>query len=104
MTKNARINSKSHAKRVGLKSETENDIRIYQRAQPVKGLFAIKSINYDVCLQFNPHNNTYNVTTVKLRLTESITLTAVRYLTGNDVTGNLTHTKRSLRKAQPTFR
>ena len=88
MTRNAQINDKSDTKHVGLKRETENDIRIYARAQSDKGLFVLKSMNYDVCRQFNPQNTINNVTTVQLQLTESITLTLVRNLTGNDLTGS----------------
>jgi hypothetical protein len=88
MTNNAQINNKSDTKHVGLKREAENDIRTYERTQSDKGLFVLKSMNYDVCRQFNPQNTINNVTTAQLQLTESITLTLVRNLSGNDLTGN----------------
>lgn len=76
-------NKKSDTKHIGVKSETKFYIYIYERAQSDKGLFAVKSMNYDVCRQFNPQNTINNVTTVKLQLTESITLTLIRNLLGN---------------------
>jgi len=103
MTKSAQNNNKSDTKHTSVKSETKWYTYIYERAQSDKGLFAVMCTNYDVCRQFNPQNTINNVTTVKLQLTESITLTLIRNLTGNYLTGNLTHTKLSLRKAQPTF-
>ena len=87
MTKSAQINNKSDTEHVGLKRETENDIRIYERAQSDKGLFVLKSMNYDVCRQFNPQNTINNMTTVQIQLTESTTLNLIRNLTGNDLAG-----------------
>jgi hypothetical protein len=63
-------------------------IYVYMSGQSDKGLFVLKSMNYDVCGQLNPQNTINNVTTVQLQLTESITLTLDRNLTGNDLTGN----------------
>jgi hypothetical protein len=94
-------------KHASLKSETEYDIRIYvhvyERAQSDKSLFTVQSMNYDVCQQLQPQNTINNVTTVQLQLTESITLTLGRNLTGCDLTEKLTHTSRTLRKSQPMF-
>jgi len=61
--------------------------------------FAVPSMNYDVCRQFNPQNTINNMTTVKLQLTQSINLTLVRNITRNYLTGNVIHTKLSLRTA-----
>ena len=32
-----------------MKTVRQNDVCIYERAQSDKGLFAVKSMNYDVC-------------------------------------------------------
>jgi hypothetical protein len=119
MTKNEQINNKSDTKHAGLKSETENNIRIeisiyiytyiiricmYMSGHSqIKSYLRCKSMNYDVCQQLQPaehHKRRSNSATIAYRVNNP---NSCPNLTWCDLTEKPTHTSRSLRKSQPTF-